>query len=77
MIFSRKFLHDAAERVMTTVAEVVLGFTIVDGVTVGVTAIDWKYVGAVCATAAIAALAKSVLAASVNGDDSASLSSRV
>lgn len=69
-MFTLTFWKDAAERAVTTAAEVTLGFIVVG--TTALNEIDFMHVGAVAGAAACASVLKSLIASRI-GDGSASL----
>ena len=71
-MFSKKWLKDAAERCISTVAQTALALLVAAG-PVGIHVINWKQVGTVAALAGVISLLKSVVASGVNDSKSASL----
>ena len=74
-MFSKKFLKDAAERAISTVAQTALALIIAVAATPnnGLTDVPWVAVLNVSALAGLISVLKSIIASRVNPPDSASL----
>ena len=71
-MFTKKFLKDAAERAISTVAQTALALLVAAG-SVGIEGINWKAVVSVSAVAGVVSVLKSIVASRLNEPDSASL----
>jgi hypothetical protein len=74
-VFTKKFLKDAAERAVSTVAQTALALIIAVAATPnnGLTDVPWLAVVNVSALAGLISVLKSIIASRVNPPDSASL----
>jgi Putative lactococcus lactis phage r1t holin len=74
-VFTKKFLKDAAERAISTVAQTALALIIAVAATPnnGLTDVPWLAVVNVSALAGLISVLKSIVASRVNPPDSASL----
>jgi Putative lactococcus lactis phage r1t holin len=74
-VFSKKWLKDAAERAISTVAQTALALVIAVAATPnnGLTDVPWLAVVNVSALAGLISVLKSIIASRVNPPDSASL----
>jgi Putative lactococcus lactis phage r1t holin len=74
-VFTKKFLKDAAERAVSTVAQTALALIIAVAATPnnGLTDVPWPAVVNISALAGLISVLKSILASRVNPPDSASL----
>ena len=74
-MFTKKFLKDAAERAISTVAQTTLALIIAVAATPnnGVTDVPWLAVVNISALAGLISVLKSIIASRVNPPDSASL----
>jgi hypothetical protein len=74
-VFTKKFLKDAAERAISTVAQTALALIIAVAATPnnGVTDVPWLAVVNISALAGLISVLKSIIASRVNPPDSASL----
>ena len=74
-MFTKKFLKDAAERAISTVAQTALALIIAVAATPnnGVTDVPWLAVVNISALAGLISVLKSIIASRVNPPDSASL----
>lgn len=70
-MFTLIFWKDAAERALTTAAEVVLGFLVIGSTAIA--DVDWAHIGSVAAVAAGASVLKSLVASNIGESRSASL----
>jgi hypothetical protein len=74
-VFTKKFLKDAAERAVSTVAQTALALIIAVAATPnnGLTEVPWLAVLNVSALAGLISVLKSIIASRINPRDSASL----